>query len=358
MDIRERELLFEALLHAFNRNSLQQMLLFKLGKRLDEIAGPGNMRNTVFDVITASEMQGWTDALVHAAHDANPNNPKIKAYVNNYVRYQEDSSSLERMVDEHSSFLDINRWRTKLGELEHQVCQIKIDGDGKGTGFLIGPDLVLTNYHVINGLLATPPKGSPDTVRILFDFKKTADEKLLNDGVGYRLDLESWLVDHSPFSPDEKQNNFDRTPSIDELDFAVLKLAPRDGVLAGDEQPSGLGGKSRGWITFPSPVAEITPGESLFILQHPNKAPLKMALQSNSIISVNANMTRMRHRTLTEGGSSGSPCFDKNWNLIGLHHAGQPGKKDELAEWNQAVPVQTIVAYWERHGKLDQIINT
>ena len=43
-----------------------------------------------------------------------------------------------------------------------------------------------------------------------------------------------------------------------------------------------------------------------------------------SLLSSNANNTRVRYRTNTEEGSSGAPCFDKDWELVALHHSGDP----------------------------------
>jgi V8-like Glu-specific endopeptidase len=43
-------------------------------------------------------------------------------------------------------------------------------------------------------------------------------------------------------------------------------------------------------------------------------------------------------------GSSGSPCFNANLELVALHHAGDPTVPWEQPEWNQAIPVQNIVA--------------
>jgi V8-like Glu-specific endopeptidase len=49
------------------------------------------------------------------------------------------------------------------------------------------------------------------------------------------------------------------------------------------------------------------------------------------------------YRTNTEPGSSGSPCVDVDWNVIALHHAGDPNY--DLAhtpQGNQGVPFDAI----------------
>ena len=58
---------------------------------------------------------------------------------------------------------------------------------------------------------------------------------------------------------------------------------------------------------------------------------------------VNGNRTRVRYRVNTEGGSSGSPVFDVNWNLLAIHHWGDPDARPmKLARWNQGVPIDSI----------------
>src|SRR5262249_44612046 len=64
----EHQELCEALLSAFpTRSGLAQMLRFRLDKRLEEIAAPGNLRATVFALVTAAEAEGFTEALFDAA---------------------------------------------------------------------------------------------------------------------------------------------------------------------------------------------------------------------------------------------------------------------------------------------------
>jgi hypothetical protein len=59
----------------------------------------------------------------------------------------------------------------------------------------------------------------------------------------------------------------------------------------------------------------------------------------------------VRHRTNTEKGSSGSPCFDLKWNLLALHQCGNPADNPGgLARWNQAIPFDTVVALIRRRG--------
>ncbi|MEZ4638677.1 MAG: effector-associated domain EAD1-containing protein [Caldilineaceae bacterium] len=153
----EAKRLNAALLSAYQYDSLQRMLFFELGKHLHMIAAPGTFQAVVFSVITTAEMEGWTDDLVHAAHDANPGNPLLKRFTEQYVRFQGAKPSLERLIEKTNSFLDVAAWRKRLERLERQVCSIEIGGKHMGTGFLIAHNLVVTNYHVVASLLGETP---------------------------------------------------------------------------------------------------------------------------------------------------------------------------------------------------------
>jgi hypothetical protein len=75
------------------------------------------------------------------------------------------------------------------------------------------------------------------------------------------------------------------------------------------------------------------------ILQHPSHDRLKLAVNMEAMIGPNANGTRIRYRTNTEEGSSGSPCFGAGWELIGLHHSGDPRVRPT---YNQGIPITRI----------------
>ncbi len=71
---------YEALKHAFRSiNDLRRMVLFELGKRLDEFADISNLNNAVFDLIQTAEAEGWVEELVYAARDSNPGNGQLRA---------------------------------------------------------------------------------------------------------------------------------------------------------------------------------------------------------------------------------------------------------------------------------------
>ena len=80
----------------------------------------------------------------------------------------------------------------------------------------------------------------------------------------------------------------------------------------------------------------------LLIAQHPDGSPLKLALDTEGVTSVNANGTRVRYATNTEGGSSGSPCFNIDWKLVALHHLGDPARDRQKPKFNQGVPIGII----------------
>ncbi len=76
------EKLSTALIDAFpDKSSLEQMLWYKLNKNLNELAGGGNLRDVVFELIKVSNSQGWIEDLVRKAYESNSGNPKLKDIV-------------------------------------------------------------------------------------------------------------------------------------------------------------------------------------------------------------------------------------------------------------------------------------
>src|SRR5262249_24116586 len=163
----------------------------------------------------------------------------------------------------------------------------------------------MTNHHVVEDVLkGQNPAGN---VVCRFDYRRLADGQTLNPGTTFRLHASDWRVDDSPYSEDE----------ADKLDYALLRLDSNPGERPGHlQEPSG---QPRGWFTVPTGPVSLQPGDPLHIVQHPEARPLELALDTEAIIGVNGNGTRVRYRTNTERGSSGSPCCDANWDLVALH---------------------------------------
>ncbi len=219
------------------------------------------------------------------------------------------SEELEKRVF-RAGFSDIAQWRARLAQAELAVCRIEAPAwQALGTGFLVGPDLVMTNRHVIETF--APRRTPPILAR--FDFKLSGDGERLREGEAFAL-APAWLVASSP---------------VDELDFAILRLAQPAGLRP---TTSGASDVARGWIT--PRWRPLEPDETIFVIQHPQGETLKLAAGRFDA----REPTRLRYRVDTEPGSSGAPCFTAQMELIALHR----GASDGLA--NQGVPIDAVQA--------------
>jgi V8-like Glu-specific endopeptidase len=90
-------------------------------------------------------------------------------------------------------------------------------------------------------------------------------------------------------------------------------------------------------------------------MQHPKAEPLKLAFDTDAIIGLNPNGTTVTYRTNTEGGSSGSPCFDINWNLVALHHSGDPDWLNPT--YNAGTPFSAICSLLEKRDLLTSLLS-
>jgi hypothetical protein len=234
----------------------------------------------------------------------------------------------ERNVRPNLPQLDVHVWLSRLETIERQVCRVEISGNAAGTGFLVGPDAVLTNWHVVE---AAKKAGTLDKIVCRFDYLKLVNGTR-QPGVPVALNP-AGCVSFRTYSAAERTKTPDvPEPTGDELDYALLRL----------ERPVGREdqGGARGWIKLPDTEMPMKKGDPLIIVQHPDGSPMKLALDTDAVISVNANRTRVKYATNTEAGSSGSPCFTLDWDLAALHHFGDPAWVEPV--YNQGVPAQLI----------------
>ena len=343
---KQAERLSLALRDAFSLDQLTRLLYYSLGQRIDDITLGVSLEARVFDVILAAEREGWILRLISAACDARPDDVALRGLVAEAGLTSAPASladvtvagmSLERIILD-SPFHDITAWRTRLGALEAQVCRVEIpEGTARGTGFLVAPDLVLTAFHVIQSLASS---AGAREARLRFDYKRAANGTEVHPGTAFEL-AASWLVAARPWSPADMDANPADLPAPDALDFALLRVRDSPGrqrIGLASELP---GASERGWIRASQIGSDgFAQNHTLFILQHPEGDPLKLAFGRSD--GLNSNKTRLRYQVNTEPGSSGSPCLNASLELVGLHHAGEPAPKPT---YNSAVPITAIRDY-------------
>lgn len=359
---------FEILSEAYNLARFDLMLRRWLGVDREAIALGGDRDEIFMRVLDSFQQRENTTDLVIAARLGNPDNwtllgfaqrlglaPQTVVRDSGILKPTSDQKLLERKIKDANSSLDPVRWRKQLYEVEGRVCRVEITGGVKksyGTGFLVNKDVVITNYHVVEDVIAK--SIDPKNILLRFDYKVLADGTTINSGRICRLAAgDEWLIDDSQYSPldemtDPPQGEF---PDPKHLDYALLRLnedigkQPVSEAAPPDAPP-------RGWVQLSEGDYPFPPDTALNIVQHPEAEPLKMVLDTDAVIGVNANRTRVRYRTNTEQGSSGSPCFNMDWELVALHHSGDPNYEElHKPEYNQGIPTAAIYRLLKSRGK-------
>jgi hypothetical protein len=94
--------------------------------------------------------------------------------------------------------------------------------------------------------------------------------------------------------------------------------------------------------------------EELAIIQHPGGNEKQISFINCTVMALpvdgRANETDFSHTCDTAGGSSGSPVFNANGVLVGLHHYGfNDGQIEEWTE-NRAVRMSGITDWLQQQG--------
>lgn len=238
-----------------------------------------------------------------------------------------------------------------LESVKRQVCLIvsRLGNNGAvvcGTGFLIGPDLVLTCRHVLRDLApAADPYANGNRVEIYFDFLRGEPVDRLSPNLpGAKLVTlnHMWHVASHPESVPDGLTGELRPEEMarikGSLDFVLLRLDTSVGLQSLDAG----GGRRRGWVEMPPDDVpqNLQVDDSIIIPQHP--AGYSLRIDFGRFNEHDQTQTRIRYRVNAANGTSGAPCFNQKFKLVGIHNA-YVGPRDRPIE-NQAIRFDHIAA--------------
>ncbi len=163
-------------------------------------------------------------------------------------------------------------------EAAKAVVHLRIS-NGAGTGFMIAPDLLMTNNHVIT--------SQEEALKAEYTFN-------------YQLDINGKECStHTANSLSE--GLFYTNP---DLDYTVVMLQSLP------EYGKHLTLKSK----------QMRREDRVAIIQHPGGHLKKISMQNNFISYADSQI--IQYTTSTLPGSSGSPVFDDDFHVVGIHHSG------------------------------------
>lgn len=267
---------------------------------LQVISGPGEL---IIPLLKAELLKRTGGQL-----NLNPDKIKSELAKQNIIseQYQaaiepKENGKLQKVFGQDS--FKTYKWYMKGAARCLAVARIGLDSSiGHGTGFLIkGKDLhdslgeelvLLTNSHVVS----TDPLEkalAPEEVTIIFEVLDHTTEFSISEII--------WS------SPSNK------------LDTAILRFTESDQKRLIDLT------SSIDLYPLSKHLPILNDDQKIYIIGHPRGGTLQLSFQDNQLLDHENPL--IHYRTPTDCGSSGSPIFNRTWDLLGLHHAGSENMK-------------------------------
>lgn len=260
-------------------------LLKNVNKALAELPADYEAQRKLVDAIDSYEALGRLNGEKEIAEIADKlgldpaNNPLFK----------------ERLIGKENNLMSVSFLNQGIA-MARTVCRvIVVRGEERiaiGTGFMVSPNLMMTNEHVIGNM----GQARQYCAEFEYDAQDGHDTKVFD------FDPDTFFLAHAL------------------LDFCVVAVKP----TARNRPEIQL--SEFGWNPL-KPVRDLLyQGKPLSIIQHPEGLPKMIAFRNSKVVNITPLF--VHYTTDTQRGSSGSPVTNDNWNIIALHRSGIP-ERDE-----------------------------
>ena len=197
-------------------------------------------------------------------------------------------------------------WLECALQAARSVARVKM-ANGAATGFLIGPDLFLTNNHVFE------TEGDAAAAVLQFNYRLLAG--------GDVAPRDEWRCD--------PESLFKTNP---ELDYTVVRIKQKGGKRPGDLW--GFYDVNHG--------TTVRTSQRVNIIQHPQGRFQEIAFRDNQVKAVGEIF--IQYLTDTDYGTSGSPVFDDWFNVVALHNQRVPDPNNPQRWYrNQGYRIEAII---------------
>ena len=304
----------------YPREADQRRLIRDAGLNETLVAFDRSAANSWSEILReASFSRGKVDALVKLARDEHPENDLLARTLEerppeplggaegmSWFGPANGRALLEKVLGESSALVPTSHLALGLRRAR-AVAKITLAAGSAGSGFLVDRNTLITNHHVL------PDAAAAAGAVAIFDFQQTV-EGLDEPATEVRL----------------RPDRFFATSEEDDW-TAVLIGAPAN----------------ERWGALRLCPAKVRVGDRVNIIQHPGGGYKQMSFYANTVAYVGAR--RAQYLVDTLPGSSGAPVFDREWNVVALHHAGgwltEPGGPADRAFFrNEGILIDAVIA--------------
>ena len=155
-----------------------------------------------------------------------------------------------------------------------------------GTGFMISPNLLMTNHHVLED------GQEAEGCYVEFDYFYSKDNTRIESEI-FELRPDGFF--HS--NPD--------------YDYAIVMV---DAISDQGKELSYYG-----WNNLGTGKGKAEPSDRLNIIHHPKGEHQQISIRKNYVVDIKNEDIYVDYVTDTDYGSSGSPVYNDEWNIVALH---------------------------------------